>query len=1647
MKITYLNDQGIHQREIVGVEALKQRLPKDWFGYASMEIVDEGRKAREVDVAVVLPDRIVIADLKDWHGSISSDGSRWSQNSREPEASPVPKIALNAKVLSASLKRFAHSRNTKLAREGRKLWYPTVQGCVILTGTAKILAMPEGERQQVFTLDDFIEMITDAQARHRMLPDPGWVDHGALLEKGGVWRQNLDLFFTGGVHFRAQELRYADNRVLSAVTYRHPRGIYEEFDTQEANASQATGLLRTWDFSKADARFHSPEGREEIADRERVVLGFLTAGSDHLDSVVFRHKVSDPDKGMRHWEIFERRRELKRLSDFIRTDVDYLTLTSRRELIRTMLCHVAAIHGLGATHEDIGAHSIWLALPSTVRISHFMAARYPETRSLGELRFNFLSHGVEIPEDFLGGERGRFGRDVFLLGTAAHQIAFGIAPTSQKIGEPADWSPETDENNDWTELHGWFKSALHWDPACRFADAGAMLDAFNAATAPMRADADALTRLESFRSWQSLFELMVTHPMTEMLRQDANVIAYRSELQGDSVLVKCWRPSNWTDVGTDAFQLLAFCERSEQIRRVSLRGVVAPSKVAFLPEGLVLVQPYLKLPTLSATLESGAELLADPASATSFLIDLCETLEALDQSGLFHGDLSPSNILVSSTEGTTPRPLLIDLVDFRHKLDGELRTGAYAPAFPSTPSERDRFAALKVAEEVLGVVGLPIEKAAMLESAIRTCRDGPPKLLTLEPLTEALRRILTPLDEQTKVEIRISGPALPSSTLASDDGAYGLVMDGTPGRLLVVGAVAELVLDFYASGTVRAAWCRDLKQSEVAWRERRRAAEFVGTLSCERHPNLITTSIEPLLKVPEVATWLATLEMPRMSDDASPVIADPEANIVDYEDNQSLAGVPLEDVQAGAGPSDTGEDEGEVTDVRTLWRTWMEVEAEQQTEVFVEEDSTFSRERKFHIVRYSLISGTVDYQADERVFVRRKTRNGGWVSIGRLVNSATSGNVLAVAAEDGSRPESGPLCRGDDVLRLESLWEVDSRRRRHTALRAITEGRGAISDLAGFFEPSSPPSNNADTIAPSPDRLMERYELNESQAEAMAGLWHSRPLGLLQGPPGTGKTTFIAALVHYVLTSGVARNVLIASQSHEAVNTAAEGVVKLFRKSGSDPRLVRVGQEAAVSSLLRPFHSTQIEEAHRARFRSKLKDKLQLMAKRVGAPEALANDFIFLEITVRPIIAYLASLTADTEQEPSRTIEIRATLSRLLATVTLPMPHLSGDEPADAIMATLVSTLVAKHRGASPEHARRLMQVAELARDWLNTTSGRHRNFESFLVATRSVVCGTCVGVGSAGLAIAPGSFDMVIIDEAARCSAGELAVPMVAGRWVVLVGDHRQLEPQLAQTMTDTVAARLSLPRQAVVRSDFERAFASPHGRARGSTLDTQYRMLPTIGKLVSWCFYDRILKAGRTNQEIPEHAVSGLLPKQVTWLDTSSKDRGAAQTPSGTSLKNETEATAIVELLKRFDEHQGFRQWVLEGPETSEAIGIVCMYGAQRDLLRRKVAAATLSQAMRRKIKVATVDGYQGKENIIVIVSLVRNNHDGPIGLRGRTIAQGFMARPNRINVALSRARDRLVIVGSIERWPDGSPMADVSEMTLALESEGLADVVRSF
>ncbi|WP_351089399.1 AAA domain-containing protein [Shewanella sp. S1-49-MNA-CIBAN-0167] len=333
-----------------------------------------------------------------------------------------------------------------------------------------------------------------------------------------------------------------------------------------------------------------------------------------------------------------------------------------------------------------------------------------------------------------------------------------------------------------------------------------------------------------------------------------------------------------------------------------------------------------------------------------------------------------------------------------------------------------------------------------------------------------------------------------------------------------------------------------------------------------------------------------------------------------------------------------------------------------------------------------------------------------------------------------------------------------------------------------------------------------------------------------------------------------------------------------------------------------------------------------------------------------------------------------------------------------------------------PSVALKVKRIIDMSNDMLHVMRAGNANLDEFFARSRQLVAGTCVGIGNWQIDIASNQYDWVIIDEAARSIASELAIAMQVGKRILLVGDHKQLPPLYSDPHKKALARKLGLSSSndidELIESDFSRAFSSHYGSQIGAKLLVQYRMAPAIGTMVSQCFYQGELENGGRiipdiYQDLPE-----ALSASATWLDTSSLGKKAHhQNGSGMSIYNDAEAEAIVELLQQIDENSELVGSLFEQVKDGEAaIGVICMYAEQKRCLRQKVKKAGLSEALLALLKIDTVDSYQGKENRIIILSISRSDLKQ---------SPGFLRMPNRINVGLSRAMDRLVIVGDKRMW----------------------------
>jgi hypothetical protein len=300
--------------------------------------------------------------------------------------------------------------------------------------------------------------------------------------------------------------------------------------------------------------------------------------------------------------------------------------------------------------------------------------------------------------------------------------------------------------------------------------------------------------------------------------------------------------------------------------------------------------------------------------------------------------------------------------------------------------------------------------------------------------------------------------------------------------------------------------------------------------------------------------------------------------------------------------------------------------------------------------------------------------------------------------------------------------------------------------------------------------------------------------------------------------------------------------------------------------------------------------------------------------------------------------------------------------------------------------------LVRLLGDW-HARFGRGPEFDAAALVRAQVVAGTCVGLASVAGWDAI-EFDLCIIDEASKANATELLIPMTrAERWVV-VGDHRQLPPYVDAALLDReLLAQYELTEEDLRETLFERLRRDLPQECR-VMLSTQHRMVPAIGDLISACFYDGTLTSAPN--ESPAW-LTMVLPVPVVWSSTSDAG-GRREELSGTSRANPLEARCIRNLL-------GSLNFVAAGLSREPLrVGVLAGYLEQVEEIERQVAGKRADWSALR-VECNTVDAFQGREAEVAIYSVTRSNVEGRLG---------FLAERRRLNVALSRGRFALVIVG---------------------------------
>jgi ATP-dependent RNA/DNA helicase IGHMBP2 len=268
------------------------------------------------------------------------------------------------------------------------------------------------------------------------------------------------------------------------------------------------------------------------------------------------------------------------------------------------------------------------------------------------------------------------------------------------------------------------------------------------------------------------------------------------------------------------------------------------------------------------------------------------------------------------------------------------------------------------------------------------------------------------------------------------------------------------------------------------------------------------------------------------------------------------------------------------------------------------------------------------------------------------------------------------------------------------------------------------------------------------------------------------------------------------------------------------------------------------------------------------------------------------------------------------------------------------------------------------------------------LISRAQVITATLVGANH--YSVRNISYHTVVIDEAGQALEPACWIPILKAQKVVLAGDHYQLPPTIKSEEAARNGLNLTLLEKCV-----------QHHPQAVVLLEEQYRMHETIMGYSSHVFYQNRLRA---NIAVATHQLFAS-DNAIAFIDTAGC--GFDEKTEGTAISNPEEAAFVFKHLTQYVE-------VLQSHYTTDnfpSLAVISPYRQQIQLLREQLQHNAALQPFLRNITVNTIDSFQGQERDIVYISMTRSNNDNKIG---------FLSDVRRMNVAMTRARKKLVVIG---------------------------------
>ncbi|HDY7429174.1 TPA: AAA family ATPase, partial [Vibrio vulnificus] len=1323
-------------------------------------------------------------------------------------------------------------------------------------------------------------------------------------------------------------------------------------------------------------------------------------------------------------EVYEKPPLFERLDEYLATVPHQKEV--RLDLLRALLVPFASLHQIGLAHRDIAFERLYYNHQSqSITVSGLVAARFPDpqNKSVGDVREKLATSTIPLPEEVYGETEIDACRiDVYLLGVVAYRIAFDSPlPVSD---DGVSWKLPARDPFDGL-LNNWIEQALSLEPEERQSDAGEMLSKLTELFAfdskdTFNVDNEVLSALEAFRS---PVNLMVDFPPHGAPEQDLtrNRMSYRSTHEGIPVTVKIWtglQPQP-ADVGLNR-RLIRFLERCQLFNQHSL-PVPRLIGYGFSMMGLYTIQEYVEGgQTLSEWSANSSESIEQKLSIAQNLISSVNQLHSTE---LDHGDLKPQNLLIVQDDNGINLKFL-DVLDL--DCNGlPLKSDEYKPLQDVSPKARDRFAVYLIIQELVSNLGSSVvDVISEIKNALGDDDQQVP--ISLEPLQETINGATSPSEPDTE-PLDIVWPRIftrdDSQYFLSDQGLLYLSVRSRPEsvQIFITGLKQKITLevvwveeekqlalrDVRTKNVSPAELMRDAQQANNPIRDRAQVIDQTFRLSkSDRSPKSEEQLMGYLMTVPVVKSVLFS---------EPEVVEEPELSTAD-----------------------------ELVESFSLHKLWSElVDAERDLHPTVTVATKPEKRNGSYIVQIEeSLNDFNSIDSDDEIQLLSDSLDEQW-NYGSLDTTKSKGDILVI-----NDARSMGFLRPGSRLKLVEVRSETSWQRRRKALHSVLQHETLIPDLVDWFDPCRP--NPTPSIAPLPipdDETIDSYGLDDSKKAAFVHVL-KQPLSVVMGPPGTGKTTMLSSLLDYLSRESSVERILLVSQSHVAVNELAVKARKVMRNKGEngsyiEPSMVRLGDKQKIVDELLDVHVESLQSRYRTAFHRDLDSRMVALASRLKLPRELvieSSDLyrrfgseLYQFIKARDELFKLQAKMDSLEEQRRPKKDFDATRIRvdrlkdalahgLQAYVELPIPVLDSDDP----IVELLSEIGAKHQVYNPKAIARLKGVIDVSNNWMLRLAADADGFAGFAARTRKLVIGTLVGIGKGAYNLAQNTYDVAIIDEAGRATASELAIAMQSARRVILVGDHKQLPPLTDHHIVKQVARKLNISKTEVLKTDFERAFASTNG----VMLSTQYRMAPPIGNLISHVFYNDSLGTGRGDSEEWLANLPAPWQKTVTWLNTSDlreDDLSKLSTPSGSKVygaRNSAEVDLICTSLKRLIENDGalakLHGWAVE--DKAPPIGIITGYRHQVNAIRERLDTDTWASGIRNLVRIDTIDSYQGSENRIIILSLVKNNTRKEVG---------FVDDAPRVNVAISRAKERLLILGASKIWSnrnEESPLGNV-------------------